>query len=115
MATKHDLILEYIESLPVGNRISVRSIAKELNVSEGTAYRAIKDAENVGLVSTIQRVGTIRIERKLKKHIERLTFGEVVRIIEGDVLGGAAGFGSPKISIGRWRRSIDHRRIQYDC
>ena len=52
MATKHDLILEYIESLPVGNRISVRSIAKELNVSEGTAYRAIKDAENVGLVST---------------------------------------------------------------
>ena len=91
MATKHDLILEYIESLPVGNRISVRSIAKELNVSEGTAYRAIKDAENIGLVSTIQRVGTIRIERKLKKHIERLTFGEVVRIIEGDVLGGAAG------------------------
>ena len=91
MATKHDLILEYIESLPVGNRISVRSIAKELNVSEGTAYRAIKDAENIGLVSTIQRVGTIRIERKLKKHIERLTFGEVVRIIEGDVLGGATG------------------------
>ena len=82
MATKHDLILEYIESLPVGNRISVRSIAKELSVSEGTAYRAIKDAENVGLVSTIQRVGTIRIERKLKKHIERLTFGEVVRIID---------------------------------
>lgn len=91
MATKHDLILEYIESLPVGERISVRSIAKNLSVSEGTAYRAIKDAENVGLVSTIQRVGTIRIERKLKKNIERLTFGEVVRIIEGDVLGGTAG------------------------
>ncbi|MFC4772889.1 DRTGG domain-containing protein [Enterococcus hermanniensis] len=91
MATKHDLILEHIESLPVGERISVRSIAKNLNVSEGTAYRAIKDAENIGLVSTIQRVGTIRIERKLKKNIERLTFGEVVRIIEGDVLGGANG------------------------
>lgn len=91
MATKHDLILAHIESLPVGHRISVRSIAKDLGVSEGTAYRAIKDAENIGLVSTIQRVGTIRIERKLKKHIERLTFGEVVRIIEGDVLGGEAG------------------------
>lgn len=91
MATKHDLILEHIESLPVGERISVRSIAKNLSVSEGTAYRAIKDAENIGLVSTIQRVGTIRIERKLKKNIERLTFGEVVRIIEGDVLGGASG------------------------
>lgn len=91
MATKHDLILAHIESLPVGERISVRGIAKELEVSEGTAYRAIKDAENIGLVSTIQRVGTIRIERKLKKHIEKLTFSEVVRIIEGDVLGGSAG------------------------
>ena len=91
MATKHDLILAHIESLPVGDRISVRGIAKDLGVSEGTAYRAIKDAENIGLVSTIQRVGTIRIERKLKKHIEKLTFGEVVQIIEGEVLGGAAG------------------------
>src|SRR5699024_4471789 len=45
----------------------------------------------IGLVSTIQRVGTIRIERKLKKNIERLTFGEVVRIIEGEVLGGSNG------------------------
>lgn len=91
MATKHDQILAHIESLPVGERISVRSIAKNLSVSEGTAYRAIKDAENVGLVSTIQRVGTIRIERKLKKNIERLTFGEVTKIIEGDVLGGNSG------------------------
>lgn len=91
MATKHDQILTFIESLPVGNRISVRSIAKNLSVSEGTAYRAIKDAENSGLVSTIQRVGTIRIERKLKKNIERLTFSEVVKIIEGDVLGGKDG------------------------
>ncbi|KAF1302973.1 DRTGG domain-containing protein [Enterococcus sp. JM9B] len=91
MATKHDLILAHIEGLPVGERISVRGIAKALSVSEGTAYRAIKDAENIGLVSMIQRVGTIRIERKLKKHIEKLTFGEVVQIIEGDVLGGKAG------------------------
>lgn len=91
MATKHDQIIKYIEDLPIGDRISVRGIAKNLGVSEGTAYRAIKNAENSGLVSTIQRVGTIRIERKLKKHIENLSFGEVVRIIEGDVLGGANG------------------------
>lgn len=83
--------MAHIEGLPVGERISVRGIAKDLEVSEGTAYRAIKDAENIGLVSTIQRVGTIRIERKLKKHIEKLTFGEVVQIIEGDVLGGESG------------------------
>ena len=91
MATKHDLIIAHIESLPVGERISVRGIAKELDVSEGTAYRAIKDAESSGIVSTIQRVGTIRIERKLKKHIEKLTFAEVSKIIEGEVLGGSAG------------------------
>ncbi len=41
--------LKHIEELPIGDRISVRSIAKSLSVSEGTAYRAIKDAENIGL------------------------------------------------------------------
>jgi len=91
MATKHDQILEHIENLPVGVKISVRGIAKELQVSEGTAYRAIKEAETNGLVSTIQRVGTIRIERKMKESIEKLTFKEVVKVIEGDVLGGDKG------------------------
>lgn len=91
MATKHEQILSYIESLPVGERISVRSIAKQLTVSEGTAYRAIKEAENSGLVSTIERVGTIRIERKHQGNFEKLTFGEIVKIIEGDILGGEKG------------------------
>ena len=91
MTTKHDQILTYIETLPVGERISVRLIAKNLQVSEGTAYRAIKEAENIGLVSTIQRVGTIRIERKMKEHFEKLTYGEIVKIIEGDILGGIDG------------------------
>lgn len=91
MTTKHDQIITYIETLPVGEKISVRSIAKNLNVSEGTAYRAIKDAQNEGLVSTIQRVGTIRIERKMKETFETLTYGEVVKIIDGDILGGEEG------------------------
>lgn len=91
MTTKHDQIISYIETLPVGEKISVRSIAKNLNVSEGTAYRAIKDAQNNGLVSTIQRVGTIRIERKMKETFETLTYGEVVKIIDGDILGGEEG------------------------
>lgn len=91
MATKHDQIIDYIESLPVGEKISVRSIAKNLNMSEGTAYRAIKEAEVSGLVSTIERVGTIRIERKSKDNFEILTFGEVAKIIEGEVLGGQDG------------------------
>lgn len=91
MATKHEQILNYINDLPIGEKISVRSIAKALNVSEGTAYRAIKEAENQGLVSTIERVGTIRIEKKKKENIERLTFAEVVNIVDGTVLGGKSG------------------------
>jgi predicted transcriptional regulator len=91
LATKHEQILKYIDALPIGEKISVRQIAKALNVSEGTAYRAIKEAENKGYVSTIERVGTIRIEKKKKENIERLTFAEVVNIIDGQVLGGKAG------------------------
>ncbi|WP_404355767.1 CBS domain-containing protein [Cytobacillus firmus] len=91
MATKHEQILQYIDELPIGEKISVRQIAKALAVSEGTAYRAIKDAENKGYVSTIERVGTIRIERKKKENIEKLTFAEVVNIVDGQVLGGRAG------------------------
>ena len=88
LATKHEQILKHIDELPVGEKISVRQIAKALNVSEGTAYRAIKEAENQGYVSSIERVGTIRIERKKKENIEKLTFAEVVNIVDGQVLGG---------------------------
>lgn len=91
LSTKHEKILQYIESLPVGDKISVRQIAKEMQVSEGTAYRAIKEAENRRLVSSIERVGTIRIEKKKKENIERLTFAEIVNIIDGQVLGGKSG------------------------
>lgn len=75
----------------MGDKISVRQIAKEMQVSEGTAYRAIKEAENRRLVSSIERVGTIRIEKKKKENIERLTFAEIVNIIDGQVLGGKSG------------------------
>lgn len=91
MATKHEQILNHIETLEVGSKISVRQIAKDLDVSEGTAYRAIKEAEVQGLVSTIERVGTVRIEKKQKKNIEKLTFAEVINIVDGHVLGGRDG------------------------
>ncbi|AST92843.1 MULTISPECIES: CBS domain-containing protein [Sutcliffiella] len=89
--TKHEQIIQYIEELPIGEKISVRQIAKALTVSEGTAYRAIKEAENKGYVSTIERVGTIRIERKKKENFEKLTFAEVVNIVDGQVIGGKEG------------------------
>jgi predicted transcriptional regulator len=89
--TKHQQILRHIEQLPLGHKISVRQVAKELEVSEGTAYRAIKEAEARGLVTTVPRVGTIRIEVKQKLNIQQLTFAEVVNIVDGSILGGRAG------------------------
>lgn len=91
MSTKHEQIIRHMLSLNIGEKISVRKIARELQVSDGTAYRAIKEAENQGIVSTIERVGTIRIEQKRKEDIERLTFAEVINIVDGQVLGGRGG------------------------
>ena len=89
--SKHGDIIKYIHSLKVGSKISVRGIAVELAVSEGTAYRAIKEADNLGIVTTIPRVGTVRIEKVEKKSIEALNYAEVVNIVDGTILGGKAG------------------------
>lgn len=89
--SKHEDIIKHILSLEVGSKISVRGVASELGVSEGTAYRAIKDCDTLGFVSTIPRVGTVRIEKVEKKSIETLTFSEVVNIVDGTILGGKDG------------------------
>lgn len=91
MTTKHQLILNYIEEIPIGDNLSVRKIARQLDVSEGTAYRAIKDAENQGLVRSIERVGTVRTEPPKESRIESLTFAEILNIIDGESLGGEEG------------------------
>jgi predicted transcriptional regulator len=116
MTTKHEQIIAHIESLDVGSKISVRQIAKELAVSEGTAYRAIKEAENLGFVSTIERVGTIRIKRKHKENIEKLTFAEVVNIVDGQVLGGRDGLHKTlsKFVIGAMKLEAMMRYIDVD-
>ncbi|RCW42683.1 DRTGG domain-containing protein [Paenibacillus prosopidis] len=89
--TKHEQILHYIQSLKIGTKISVRAIAKALGVSEGTAYKAFKEAESSGIVSTKERIGTVRIDRKRREALDQLTFGEVAEIVEGRLFGGAAG------------------------
>ncbi|UXR87768.1 DRTGG domain-containing protein [Staphylococcus felis] len=89
--TKHEQIIKHIEKLSVGQKISVRKIAKDLDVSEGTAYRAIKDANQRGLVATIDRVGTVRIEKKSREQLEHLTFGEIAKIVDGQLIGGKGG------------------------
>ena len=100
--TKHEQIIKYIESLSIGSKISVRKIAKVLDVSEGTAYRAIKDAGQLGIVTTIDRVGTVRIEKRNRDNIDNLTFNEIAKIIDGQILGGKGGLGNTvsKFAIG---------------
>jgi predicted transcriptional regulator len=90
---KHEKILQYVQDLKIGTRISVRMLARALEVSEGTAYRALKEAENQGYVSTKERIGTVRIDKKQRSRSGRLTFGDVADIVEGSVLGGARGLG----------------------
>lgn len=89
--SKHEEIINHIMMLKAGTKISVRSIANKLEVSEGTAYRAIKECDKLGLVTTIPRVGTIKIDKVEKKNIEVLTYGEIVSIIDGNILGGKNG------------------------
>lgn len=86
--TKHQQILSFIENLGVGSKVSVRFIAKELDVSEGTAYRAIKEAEAKGIVRSIPKVGTLRIEGVKERQIEDLTLHEVAQIVEGIIVCG---------------------------
>ncbi|RNC29647.1 MAG: Cobalt-dependent inorganic pyrophosphatase [Candidatus Dichloromethanomonas elyunquensis] len=86
--TKHQQILSFIEGLEIGSKVSVRFIAKELDVSEGTAYRAIKEAENKGWVRSIPKVGTLRIEGVKERQIEDLTLQEVAQIVEGIIVCG---------------------------
>lgn len=64
MAKKQDYILNYIKHLETGTKISIRSLADTLSVSEGTAYKAIKKAEELNMVHTRPRAGTVRIAMK---------------------------------------------------
>lgn len=84
--TKHEQVIEYIEALPINTEISVRKLARQLAISEGTVYRAIKEAENDGLVLSIPKVGTVRTESKDRVVLESLSFAEIVSVLEGKIL-----------------------------
>lgn len=86
--TKHQQVISYIESLTVGEKVSVRQLARELGVSEGTVYRAIKEAENQGYVTSIPKVGTLRIEKNQDRTIDSLTYHELNLLLEGRFLSG---------------------------
>lgn len=79
MSKKQDYILNYIKNLNVGTKISIRNLAETLAVSEGTAYKAIKKAEELNLVRTRPRAGTVRISDEVFSKSESLTIRKLIR------------------------------------
>lgn len=104
--SKHQEILNYLENLKIGKKVSVRSISNHLHVSDGTAYRAIKEAENRGIVETKPRSGTVRVANRKPIGLKKLTFTEIARISDSDVVAGHSGLSQEfsKFSIGAMTR-----------
>lgn len=92
--SKHQKLLDYIDDLEIGKKVSVRGLATRLKVSDGTAYRAIKEAQARGLVSINDRSGTTRIATQEQRVIETLTFGEIAKISSAGSHGGGVRFDS---------------------
>lgn len=92
ISIKHDMLLQHIESLEPGTRISVRELSAALGVSEGTAYKAVKDAEQRGLVTVRPKVGTIRVSTNNESLEHALSVQEVCRTLGLTVAAGKARF-----------------------
>ncbi len=88
---KIDRIMENIKEMALGTKLSVRTLAKDQGVSDATAYKAIKIMEEEGYIETLPRTGTIRIESEKEKKIESITYNEIIRIVDGELLGGEEG------------------------
>ncbi|ANK62610.1 DRTGG domain-containing protein [Loigolactobacillus backii] len=91
MAHKREQVIRFIEKLVVGKKVSVRGLSHQLGLSEGTVYQGIKEAEERGLVATIPRVGTIRINHTIQTMQDTLTYQALLQIINGQVLAGEQG------------------------
>ncbi len=88
---KIDRIMENIKEMALGTKLSVRTLAKDQGVSDATAYKAIKIMEEEGYIETLPRTGTIRVESEKEKKIESITYNEIIRIVDGELLGGIEG------------------------
>lgn len=92
---KIDRIMEHIKEMQLGTKLSVRTLAKDRGVSDATAYKAIKLMEEEGYLETLPRTGTIRVESEKEKKIESITYNEIIRIVDGELLGGKMGLKRP--------------------
>ena len=88
ISIKNNLVLDYIEGLPEGAKVSVRELAAKLQVSEGTAYKAVKQAEQLGLVTVKAKAGTIRVSAQQPAFDQSVSAADVVRILGLTVLTG---------------------------
>ena len=88
ISIKSDLVLSYIEQLPVGTKISVREIASVLQISEGTAYKAVKEAENLGYVVVKPKAGTVRVSTAQPSFGAAVLATDVIRLLGLSVLAG---------------------------
>ncbi len=80
----------YIRNMKIGQRVSIKKLAREVSVSEGTAYHAIKNAETQGLVVTLPKVGTTRVQAAPKVKDYDVTVGILKKLIGARVLTGEA-------------------------
>ena len=84
------MVLKYIESLPEGSRISVRELSAKLLVSEGTAYKAVKEAEQMGLVMVKPKAGTVRICVQQPNYEKSISAADTARMLGLSVSAGKA-------------------------
>ena len=89
MASKIERVVEFIARLEPGEKVSVRGLAKELEVSEGTAYKGVKAAEAQGLVLTRPKAGTRRINLRGGSQDEGSSLAEAARSVGAMCLCGA--------------------------
>ena len=88
ISIKNDLVLQYIENLPEGSKVSVRELSAQLNVSEGTAYKAVKEAEQRGLVLVKPKAGTVRVGVEQASLGKSILAAEIVRLLGLTILTG---------------------------
>lgn len=86
LASKLDQVVEYISNLKIGTNVSIKSLAKELSVSEGTAYHAIKRAEQQELVVTLPKAGTTRIQKTIQPTYTALTTTSLIKLTGATLL-----------------------------
>lgn len=88
ISIKNDIVLSYIEQLPEGAKVSVRELSTLLHVSEGTAYKAVKEAELRGLVMVKPKAGTVRISTEQPAFEKAVNAVELTRTLGLSVVSG---------------------------